>query len=50
MKNFYIFTGVAVVVTILAVLFVPGVDDYVEPHFSGISGSRRALDAILLWR
>jgi len=33
MKNFYIFTGVAVVVTILAVLLVPGVDDYVERTF-----------------
>ena len=33
MKNFYIFTGVAVVVTILAVLFLPGVDDYVERTF-----------------
>ena len=33
MKNFYIFTGVAVVVTIFAVLFVPGVDDYVERSF-----------------
>ena len=33
MKNFYIFTGVAVVVTILAVLFAPGIDDYVERTF-----------------
>ena len=33
MKNFYIFTVVAVVVTIFAVLFVPGVDDYVERTF-----------------
>lgn len=33
MKNFYIFTAVAVVVTVLCVLFVPGVDDYVERTF-----------------
>ena len=33
MKNFYIFTAVAVVASILAVLFVPGVDDYVERTF-----------------
>lgn len=33
MKNFYIFTAVAVVITILSVLFVPGVDDYVERIF-----------------
>ena len=33
MKNFYIFTAVALVATILAVLFVPGVDDYVERTF-----------------
>ena len=33
MKNFYIFTAVAVVAATLAVLFVPGVDDYVERTF-----------------
>jgi len=33
MKNFYIFTAAAVVATILAVLFVPGVDDFVERTF-----------------
>ena len=33
MKNFYIFTAVAVVITILSVLFVPGVDEYVERTF-----------------
>jgi len=33
MKNFYIFIAVAVVVTVLSVLFVPGVDDYVERTF-----------------
>ena len=33
MKKFYIFTAGAVVVTVLSVLFVPGVDDYVERTF-----------------
>ncbi len=33
MKNFYIFTAVAVVATVLAVLFIPGVDDFVERTF-----------------
>lgn len=33
MKNFYIVTAVAVLVTVLAVLFVPGIDDYVERTF-----------------
>ena len=33
MKSFYIFTAAAVVATILAVLFVPGVDDFVERTF-----------------
>lgn len=33
MKNFYIFTAAAVVVTISSVFFVPGVDDYVERTF-----------------
>ena len=30
MRYFYWFVGVAVVLTALAVLFVPGVDDFVE--------------------
>jgi hypothetical protein len=33
MKKIYIFTAIAVVVTVLAVLFVPGIDDYVERTF-----------------
>ena len=33
MKKFYIFTAAAVVITVLSVLFVPGVDDYVERTF-----------------
>ncbi len=33
MKYFYWFIAVALVVTVLAVLFVPGVDDYVEQTF-----------------
>ena len=33
MKKFYIFTAAAVVMTVLSVLFVPGVDDYVERTF-----------------
>ena len=33
MKLFYWAVAVAVVVTILAVLFVPGVDDFVEQVF-----------------
>ena len=38
MKYFYIFIAVAVVVTILAVLFVPGVDDFVEQTFQRYLG------------
>jgi hypothetical protein len=38
MKNFYWFIVIAVVVTILAVLFVPGVDDFVEQTFQGYLG------------
>lgn len=38
MKNFYIFTLGAVVVTVLAVLFVPGVDDSVEVIFQQYLG------------
>lgn len=33
MKNFYIFTATAIVITIFTVLFVPGADDYVERIF-----------------
>ncbi len=33
MKKFYLFTAIAVVLTILSVLFIPGVDDYVERTF-----------------
>mgnify|MGYP006919313359 FL=1 len=38
MKNFYGFIVIAVVVTVLAVLFVPGVDDFVEQTFQGYLG------------
>ena len=33
MKYFYMFTAVAVIVTVLSVLFIPGVDDHVESTF-----------------
>lgn len=33
MKNFYKFIALALVITVLAVLFVPGVDDYIERTF-----------------
>ena len=38
MKNFYICIAVALVLTILAVLFVPGVEDYVERTFQAYLG------------
>lgn len=38
MKNFYWFTAGAVVLTILAVLFVPGVEDFVERTFQRYLG------------
>jgi len=38
MKNFYWCVGAALVVTVLAVLFVPGVDDFVERTFQGYVG------------
>ena len=38
MKNFYIFMAVALLVTVLAVLFVPGVDDFVEQTFQRYLG------------
>ena len=33
MKNFYCCIAVALALTVLAVLFVPGVDDFVEATF-----------------
>ena len=36
--NFYWGIGAALVVTALAVLFVPGVDDFVERTFQGYVG------------
>lgn len=38
MKRFYWFVGAAIVVTILAVWFVPGVDDFVEQTFQRYLG------------
>lgn len=38
MKHFYRFIAVAVVITSLAVLFVPGVDDFVEQTFQRYLG------------
>lgn len=38
MKLFYWAIAIAVVVTILAVLFVPGVDDFVEQVFQQYLG------------
>jgi|TARA_B110000438_G_C15619224_1_gene565781 hypothetical protein len=38
MKNFYWFTTVAVVLTVLAVLFFPGVEDFVERTFQRYLG------------
>ena len=38
MTYFYWSVAAAVVVTILAVLFVPGVDDFVERTFQGYVG------------
>ena len=38
MKYFYWFIAVALVVTIIAVLFVPGVDDFVEQTFQRYLG------------
>ena len=38
MKLFYWAVAVAIVVTILAVLFVPGVDDFVEQVFQQYLG------------
>ena len=38
MRYFYWCIAAALVVTILAVLFVPGVDDFVESTFQGLVG------------
>ena len=38
MRYFYWGIAAALVVTILAVLFVPGVDDFVESTFQGLVG------------
>jgi hypothetical protein len=38
MKNFYLFIAIALVVTIVAVAFVPGVDDLVERVFQQYVG------------
>ncbi len=38
MKKFYLALAVAVVVTMVAVLFVPGVDDWVEQTLLGYLG------------
>jgi hypothetical protein len=33
MKYFYVFIAISLVATVIAVLFVPGVDDFVEQTF-----------------
>ena len=38
MQYFYWCIGAALIVTVLAVLFVPGVDDFVERTFQGYVG------------
>lgn len=38
MKYFYRCIGVAVIVTVIAVAFIPGVDDLVEQVFQGYVG------------
>ena len=38
MKKFYIGIAIALVLTIVAVLFVPGVDDFVEQTFQRYLG------------
>ncbi|MDD9888834.1 MAG: hypothetical protein OXU66_01105 [Gammaproteobacteria bacterium] len=38
MKYFYWGLAIALVVTVLAVLFVPGVDDFIERTFQGYVG------------
>ncbi|MFP6825811.1 MAG: hypothetical protein VB962_01250 [Pseudohongiellaceae bacterium] len=38
MKFFYVFIAIAVLATVIAVLFVPGVDDFVEQTFQRYLG------------
>ncbi|HJO10554.1 MAG: hypothetical protein QGG67_19555 [Gammaproteobacteria bacterium] len=38
MKAFYSFIAVALVVTVISVLFVPGVDDFIEQTFQQYVG------------
>lgn len=38
MKNFYLGIAAALVLTVLAVLFVPGIDDFVEQTFQRYLG------------
>ena len=38
MKHFYLGVAGVLVVTVLAVLFIPGVDDFVERTFQGYVG------------
>lgn len=38
MKNFYRAIAIAIVVTVIAVLFFPGVDDFVEQTFQRYLG------------
>ena len=38
MKFFYVFIAIAVFATVIAVLFVPGVDDFVEQTFQRYLG------------
>ena len=38
MKHFYLFIAAALVITVLSVLFVPGVDDHIEQVFQQYLG------------
>ncbi len=38
MKYFYVFIAISVLATVIAVLFVPGVDDFVEQTFQRYLG------------
>ena len=38
MKFFYVFIAIAVLAAVIAVLFVPGVDDFVEQTFQRYLG------------
>lgn len=42
MKYFYLSIGIAIVVTALAVWFIPGVDDFVEVTFQRYLGRAAA--------